>query len=196
MQTTTAVILVASCLASAGCASSNDPVVYGQARTVGLAIGLEPGAAFPKAVLGYDSVDIAVLPTERSRADDAEAPPKAMGDDGSFKGGILDVRTTTTTYRPDGTKEQVVETHEHVTDTYSTIGQFAVEGSGGNAVASDDPRPASPAAKVGLGSFFATGLAAQRLSGGFACAVADGKTAVNCHKPTQAGETDPAPEAN
>lgn len=53
-------------------------------------------------------------------------------------------------------------------ETFSVFGQFEVsaEGSG----------------KVGLGKFFATGLAAQKLSAGFACAASGGDDKSHCHE--------------
>lgn len=64
----------------------------------------------------------------------------------------------------DGGNEQIGGTvaaaTDPATDAFSTFGQF--EGS-------------MEGAKVGLNKFFATGLAAQKLADGFACAVSDGK---------------------
>lgn len=60
-------------------------------------------------------------------------------------------------------------------ETYSVLGQFEVN------------TPTSIAAEeAGLGKFFATGLAAQKLSAGFACALSDGRDATHCHSPAGA----------
>ncbi len=53
-------------------------------------------------------------------------------------------------------------------DTYSTFGQF---------------KGSAESGKVGLEKFFATGLAAQKLSAGFACGVSDGRDKDHCHAP-------------
>lgn len=57
-------------------------------------------------------------------------------------------------------------------ETYSVLGQFEV----------NTPTQIGSGA-VGLGKFFATGLAAQKLSAGFACAVSDGRDESHCHTP-------------
>jgi hypothetical protein len=61
-------------------------------------------------------------------------------------------------------------------ETYSVLGQF------------DLNTPTQVGAGVaGLGKFFATGLAAQKLSAGFACAISDGRDMAHCHAPTGSG---------
>lgn len=55
-------------------------------------------------------------------------------------------------------------------ETFSVFGQFKANTTGPS--------------EVGLGKFFATGIAAQKLAAGFACAVSDGKDTTHCHKPS------------
>ncbi|MEX0371096.1 MAG: hypothetical protein AB3N09_10725 [Tateyamaria sp.] len=62
-------------------------------------------------------------------------------------------------------------------ETYSVLGQFEAEA------------PTEVGANVGLGKFFATGAAAQKMSAGFACAVSDGRDVAHCHPPS--GSTQP-----
>ena len=62
-------------------------------------------------------------------------------------------------------------------ETYSVLGQFEV----------NSPTQAG-SEKLGLGKFFATGLAAQKLSAGFACALSDGRDLAHCHAPAGSGE--------
>lgn len=63
-------------------------------------------------------------------------------------------------------------------ETFSVLGQFEVN---------TDNKVSDGAAKVGLGKFFATGLAAQKLSSGFACALAEGRDFTHCHPPGSTG---------
>lgn len=62
---------------------------------------------------------------------------------------------------------------QEFSETFSVFGQFRANTS--------KNETGSPT--VGLGKFFATGLAAQKLAAGFACSVTDGKDAKHCHKP-------------
>jgi hypothetical protein len=64
-------------------------------------------------------------------------------------------------------------------DTFSVIGQFDVATKG-------------QLAEVGLGKFFATGLAARRLADGFACAVSEG-TQGDCQAGRGNGNREPIP---
>ncbi|GEM_PF-6084253 len=57
-------------------------------------------------------------------------------------------------------------------ETYSVLGQF-----------NNETPTQIGEGKVVLGKFFATGIAAQKLSAGFACSVSDGKDKAHCHKP-------------
>ena len=56
-------------------------------------------------------------------------------------------------------------------ETYSVFGQFGTE----------NPTRIGEGT-VTLDKFFATGIAAQKIAAGFACAVSDGKDSAHCHK--------------
>jgi hypothetical protein len=118
-------VLMAVVLAVTACTTRNAPLLFGQAHSVGIAVGSNPANQTPEITVGYRDVDIAVIPT----VDDVS-------------GRLIQGRST------DGYE-----------DAYSTYGQFQA-----------DTRTSG----VTLGKFFATGLAARRLSDGVACQVSRG----------------------
>lgn len=145
MKSTSKIIAIGSVgILLAGCEiAPKNPVIFGQATSVGITIGQSPTTQAPEFVLGYKDANIAFLPT--------------VAEDGD--GNITEL----------GGNTQVGD--DSYDETYSVLGQFDVS------------TPTQGQGNVGLGKFFATGIAAQKLAAGFACAESDGKDAVHCHKP-------------
>lgn len=139
-------------VAAACTPSENAPLVFGQGTTLGVTVGAAATGQTPEFTLGYKDTNIAVIPTIVEQQD------------GSFT--QLGGENVTSGFVPAGESEVPSapgdaerRTSGNTYDAFSTFGQFeaSIEGS-----------------KVGLGKFFATGVAAQRLSEGFACGVSRG----------------------
>lgn len=89
-----------------------------------------------------------------------------------------------TLVQPDGTEQQIGGElrGDKFRDAFSVLGQFESSAS-----------RSSTGTKTGLGKFFATGVAAKKLSDGFAKRLGDGRTAVaECANPTSTGTTQAA----
>lgn len=56
-------VLVAAVVAFGGCSSQHAPLVFGQAHSVGIAVGTNPANQTPEITVGYKDVDIAIVPT-------------------------------------------------------------------------------------------------------------------------------------
>ena len=46
-----------------GCTTENAPLLFGQAHSVGIAVGTNPANQTPEITVGYKDVDLAVIPT-------------------------------------------------------------------------------------------------------------------------------------
>lgn len=87
-------------------------------------------------------------------------PTVAIGDDGK----VVPLGGATEFPSKDGSTK--------FNETYSVLGQFEVDANAGQS---------DTGAKIG--KFFSTGLAAQKLAAGFACAISDGRDLAHCHPP-------------
>jgi len=135
-------------LSFSGCASSNSnvPLLFGQFHTVGFSIGGSAANQGVDLTLGYKDQDIAIIPV---------AVKQANGDMTALRGKQKDIKKEKDKYE-DGSTEEAL----------SVLGQFEMNGGGSGKDSGD--------AKVRLGKFFATGLAAKRLADGFAHALDSG----------------------
>lgn len=117
---------------SACTTGESENLVFGQADTLGISIGLNTTNQTPELVLGYKGANIAVVPVA-IKNDSGEVVPIGSVNEASEEDGAG--------------------------DAFSVLGQFSGEASAQQQSAS-------------LGKFFATGLTAQVLAGGFACGIA------------------------
>jgi hypothetical protein len=104
--------------------------------------------------------------------DIAVVPVAIVSKDGAVNGQTMPVRSQVSSKRGTGSD----------TDSLSVLGQFQV-----NAKAKDQD--------VGLGKFFATGLAAQKLADGFSCKLSGDKCPVELPEETEEEETETPPPA-
>lgn len=143
--------LAIGALALSGCASDmprNMPLVFGESITVGIGVGASAADNGGDFTLGFKSKDIAVIPVVvydqagnptlvQAENDERNQAAKAVQ-------GAGDSKTTTT--KP---AEKVSSK-----DALSVLGVFSTDTSG-------------TGRSVGIGKFFATGAAAQRIAEGF-----------------------------
>lgn len=126
-------------VALAGCANlESTNLIFGQQETVGLGISGSGPQQGADLTLGYKSTDIAVVPV-------ATKTP-----DGQILLSAKNVNDSTAN-SPGG----------EIDDAFSTLGQFELN------VAKDPQTGEKIVPSVGLGKFFATGVAAQYLADGF-----------------------------
>ncbi|HSF93710.1 MAG TPA: hypothetical protein VLA52_01690 [Thermohalobaculum sp.] len=143
-----ALILALPALAACS-ASEHAPLIFGQATTLGVSVGAAATGATPEFTLGLKDANIAIIPTIVRQPD---GKFEQIGGNNASSGDPVAVS--------DGGEDSAAPTSSGLTeDAYSTFGQFEATTEG---------------SKVGLGKFFATGVAAQRLSEGFACGVSHG----------------------
>lgn len=137
-----------------GCNTSYDsPLVFLQTTTVGISAGTPAaGAAAPDLSLGYRDVDVAVVPVV---AAGQPVRGQSPGPAGGGAGGALDNRMLLAATTPSGAGGP------EYSDALSVLGQFSVN-TGQQSQGQQLP-------SVGLGKFFATGLAARQLAYGFGC---------------------------
>jgi len=158
------IIAAAATTLMAGCTSDHAPLFFGQTQTAGIAIGVNPATSVPEITVGYKDANIANVPTAIMQPDGSFLPLNGAAQVG----------------------ENRTEDSGNERDAYSTFGQFDVnvgtgssvsqknEGSSGAVGSQTVPSGSTPDAKIALGKFFATGLAARYLAQGFACDVSGG----------------------
>jgi len=146
------IIAAAATTLLAGCSTyDNAPLFFGQTQNVGIAIGVNPATSLPEITVGYEDANIANVPTAIVRPNQKPLLLNGQGEGKEFQ-----------------------------TDAFSTFGQFdvGVEQNSrpkSNNDDNDSDASADPAtAKIALGKFFATGLAARLLAQGFACEISKG----------------------
>lgn len=134
-----------------GCASDlprNMPLVFGESITFGVGIGTSTADQGVDLTLGFKSRDVAIIPVLTYEKDgklvplQSEVTEKITHEESTDTGGDRKI-----------TKKPVSKAINK--DAYSVIGQFGSITDGSSK-------------RVGLNKFFATGVAAQQLSEGFA----------------------------
>jgi hypothetical protein len=126
--------------------------VFYQATTVGITANASPAQGSPEISLGYRDTDVAVVPVIAGGKKVRGVSPS--NPDGSLNPPVVDGEAIAT---------GVTDKKKHTTyqDALSVFGQFQV-----------DTSTATPGLSVGLGKFFATGLAARSLATGYECKLA------------------------
>jgi hypothetical protein len=154
-------------LTLAGCATElpkNMPLVFGESITVGIGVGATTADQGMDFTLGFKSRDVAIIPVVAY--DQAGAPQRLNAenreDSKSDKSTQSDGKTTVDTARPERSTESK--------DAFSVLGVFSTDTS-------------ATTKTTGIGKFFATGTAAQRIADGFSQCLAsggcDGKSAAS-----------------
>jgi hypothetical protein len=145
-------ILICLCAVLSGCSTSDNlPLVFMQTTTVGISASATAAQAAPDLTLGYRDVDVAIVPVVAGGHSVRGVSP--AGADGTPTDSPIPPVQVAATLSNAGGKSPAY------TDALSVFGQFTVNtGQGSNAT--------TPT--VGLGKFFATGLAARNLASGFA----------------------------
>lgn len=146
------IILTCLCPALLGCNTpDNTPLVFLQTTTVGISVGTAASQGSPDLSLGYRDVDLAIVPViAGGKKVRGEAPVGAADKPIDSSEGALMVSQPT---NPQGKKVKY-------SDALSVFGQFQVDTGAGAAAGTPT---------VGLGKFFATGLAARHLAAGYQC---------------------------
>lgn len=142
-----------------GCeAPKHAPLIFGQTQTLGVSIATAANGTAPEVTLGYRDANIAMVPTtiEQPGGENTQLEATVGGGEKLAADG-----------------ETVVERQKPAKDAFSTFGQFSAAVTGATA-------------KTALGKFFATGLAAQKISDGFSCALSEGTSAACTGKGTAA----------
>jgi hypothetical protein len=145
-------------MALSGCnAPDNLPLVFYQATTVGITANASPAQGSPEISLGYRDTDVAVVPVIAGGRQVRGVSPLNSDDN------LNDQEDLVTLVSPTDKQKRA-----KFQDALSVFGQFQVDTSaGGNN---------QTGASVGLGKFFATGLAARSLAVGFKCKLANTAT--------------------
>ncbi|MBI2305843.1 MAG: hypothetical protein HYU78_00940 [Rhodocyclales bacterium] len=164
--------LAAVALTVAGCATDvprNMPLVFGESISVGISVGTPAADGGGEFTLGFKSRDIAVIPVvvydnagnpQRLRAENDQKEAVEKSETKRAEG-------TLTTTQP---KKEITSK-----DAFSVLGVFSTDTS-------------AQSKTVGIGKFFATGTAAQRLADGFSkCLEKNGCSGTSA--PTSSGET-------
>lgn len=132
--------------------SDNPPLIFGQTQTIGLTVAGAATDAGGEITLGFRDRNIAIVPVTKSE------------NDGNQKEYIGDTITETVTI--EDRNQNITQTNQNITEgSFSVISQFSLDA---------DADAQAAAANVGLGKFFATGLAARTLADGFRCALSRG----------------------
>lgn len=141
-----------------GCNTSYDlPLVFLQTTTVGISAGTPAAGSPPDLSLGYRDVDVAVVPVVAAGQQVRGQSPGPAG--GGGVNGPLDSRMLLAATGPSAGNGP------EYSDALSVLGQFSVTtGQSNNQQGQNQQLPS-----VGLGKFFATGLAARQLAYGFGC---------------------------
>lgn len=146
-----ALIALPFAAAIAGCATDfprNMPLVFGESITVGVGVGTSTAEGGGDFTLGVKTRDVAVIPVVTYDHAGNPIPLRAENDEKSKAGQVAQdnngVATTTT-----NPKEKIV-----LRDAFSVLGVFSTDTS-------------ATSKTVGIGKFFATGAAAQRIAEGF-----------------------------
>lgn len=155
-----AIVALTAVASQAGCTNlpKNMPLVFGESITVGISIGAttaDQGADF---TVGFKSRDVAVIPVVAYESDDSVTQIHSTVE--KTTSDVEESRSEETTDKTSGNKTtaSIISTTPksvHINkDAYSVLGQFGSTTDGAGR-------------RVGLGKFFATGWAAQKLSDGF-----------------------------
>jgi hypothetical protein len=140
-----------------GCnAPDNLPLVFYQATTVGITANASPAQGSPEISLGYRDTDVAVVPVIAGGRKVRGVSPVNSEDSLNEQESSLILS---------GSKDK--QKTAKFEDALSVFGQFQVD---------TNADTKSQTASIGLGKFFATGLAARSLAVGFKCKIADKAT--------------------
>ena len=148
------VAIAASLLAAACTTQDASPLIFGQGITVGISVGSSPtNAATPEFVVGVKMADIAIVPTTIPKEIPLEVngTTKTVESDGTITDSIVPVSRNIRSFGED-TVDKDGKPISGREDALSTFGSFSSQTSTNC---------------VGLGVFFATGVAAQNVSKGF-----------------------------
>ena len=143
-------ILISLCFLAAlsGCnIPDNTPLVFLQTTTVGISAGTTAAQGSPDISLGYRDVDLAIVPV-------IAGGKKVRGVGPTNPDGSIPVDAVAMASDASGKGKPA-----KLQDALSVFGQFQV----------DTSAAAAGTASVGLGKFFATGLAARSLATGYEC---------------------------